>query len=154
MRHNAAGVRGAYASRAFQPGDTVAAIPTSTCIKLENDGFPAEHAHELAIRIHNNASFIADYLPYFTTLPDPQASLTSELFSDALIEQLQSPRLAEIIKRERAVAEAVYFGKYADDRSPEKKYQPLPEVLKGAEGFTPVAFRWLAAMVSRLSTMS
>ena len=102
-----------------------------------------EHAHELAIRIRN-ATFFWEFRPYFASLPPPAAALTAELFTGDLLAMLHSPKLEELIRRERGVAHAVYHGTYGGAG----EYASLPDLFGGPEGLPPAAFRYLAAMIS------
>ena len=143
------GERGGYASENYAIGDVVAAIPASACIALENNGgFPAEHAYELTLRMARNASFVAEYAPYFSALPYPNQTLTSEVFSEALIEALQSPELKKIVKRERAVMAAVYAGKYVSQDDGLPRYFPLPEMLESEDPFHFMFFAHLTGLIS------
>lgn len=93
-----------------------------------------------------NTSFFQDFNPYFATLPTPDQVLTSELFTDDHIEELQSPELAKLVKRERIIADAVYYGIYKDEDSG-RAYAPLQHAL-GDNAPTFQSFRYLTALIT------
>ena len=130
-------------------GDEVAAIPATACIKLENNGgFAAEHAHELAQRMAHNVTFLAEFSPYFSSLPMPHQLLTSETFSNELVDALQSKELQNMVNRERAVMAAVYLGRYKSSEEAGNPYAPLPELLGRNETFDLLLYSHLTSLIS------
>jgi hypothetical protein len=94
-----------------------------------------------------NPTFMARFAPYFSTLPKPNETLTSELFTDKMMSELQSEKLKDIVERERAIMAGVYFGKFTNQDT-NKTYEPIPKVLGSKEAFPVVLFAYLTAMIS------
>jgi hypothetical protein len=148
VRTSPDGYRGAYATKDYTVGHQIALIPSELTIQLENNGgFPAEHAHALAIKMATNPTFMAQFSPYFSTLPMPNQTVTSEVFSDKMMNGLQSEKLKELVERERTIMAGVYYGKYTN-RETNKTYEPIPQLLGSKEAFPVVLFAHLAAIIS------
>ena len=123
------GYRGAFATKDYVMGEEIASIPSEITIPLENNGgFPAEHAHALAIHMAKNPTFMAQFAPYFSTLPLPNETLTSEVFTDKLMDELQSENLKELVQRERMIMAGVYYGKFTNQDT-NKTYEAVSEIL-------------------------
>jgi hypothetical protein len=117
-------------------------------IPLENNGgFPAEHAHALAIKMAKNPTFMAQFSPYFSTLPMPNETLTSEVFTDKMLEELQSEKIKEIVERERSIMAGLYYGKYLNQDT-NSTYESIPSALGSDTAFPVVLFAHLTAMIS------
>lgn len=142
--------RGGYATRNFFPGDVIAAIPEPIIIDLENnDGHAAEHAYELAIRMTADPEFFAFFLPYFSTLPRPNETITSEGFSDMMAEQLQSPVLKKMVNRDRATMAAIFQGRFISAVADGREFIPMSEVFEEPDAFGNIlAFRHLTSIIS------
>lgn len=95
-----------------------------------------------------NLTFLATFSPYLSTLPMPHQVLTSETFSNELVEALQSSELENIVNRERAVMAAVYFGRYKSSEEAGPRYAPLPELLGRNDSFDLHLYSHLTALIS------
>lgn len=145
--------RGAFASKNYNAGDIIASFPIEACIALGESQkghgvFPAENAHGLAIQITTNKTFLLEHLPYFSTLPPANLTLTSELFTEELEESLQSPQLAKLINRERAITDAIYYGMYVNEDNPTKDFDAIPDLLGSSEAMHPYAFRYISSIIN------
>lgn len=148
LRKSPEGYRGAYATKDYNVGQQIAVIPSELTIPLENNGgFPAEHAHALAIKMSTNPTFMAQFSPYFSTLPMPNETVTSEVFTDKMMGELQSAKLKDLVERERTIMAGVYYGKYTN-RETNKTYEPIPKALGGKDAFPVVLFAHLTSIIS------
>jgi hypothetical protein len=148
IRTSPEGNRGAYANQDYSTGSMLALIPSELTIVLENKGgFAAEHAHALAIKMATNPTFMAEFAPYFSTLPMLHETLTSEVFTDKMMSELQSEKIKELVDRERTIMAGVYYGKYTNEDT-NKTYQPIPQVLGSKDAFPVVLFSHLTALIS------
>lgn len=142
--------RGGFASRNYFPGDLIARIPEPIIIDLDNNGgHAAEHAYELAVRMTADQEFFTFFLPYLSTLPRPNETITSEGFSDVMVKELQSPLLGEMVNRDRATMAAIFQGRFISAVQDGREYIPMSEVFEDPNAFGNIlAFRHLTSIIA------
>jgi len=90
---------------------------------------------------------MAQFSPYFSTLPMPNQTVTSDVFTDQMMNELQSKMLKEVVEGERTIMAGVYYGKFTNKETG-TTYEPIPSALKSTDAFPVVLFAHLTAMIS------
>lgn len=90
--------RGAFASKLIHQGSVVLSVPDALTINVRDDG--KGQVYSLARRLWLTEPDLKTRLkPYFDSLPPTTDVLSCETFDDAMLAELQSPHLAEGVKK-------------------------------------------------------
>ncbi|GAB4820914.1 hypothetical protein N2152v2_007960 [Parachlorella kessleri] len=84
--------RGAFASKAFAPGDIIATVPFHSSLEL-GSGTSAEQAYRLLEELTLNSTLREGFKFFLKVLPGQGEVLLPEVYSDEEIRLLQTPRL-------------------------------------------------------------
>jgi hypothetical protein len=138
-------LRGAIATRDIKANEVLLSIPIKLGIPLPRlgwHGFAGEYASELIRLFKLDADYAARHQLHWSTQPPPGDMLTPELFTDAQLEALQTPRLAELLRYQRSVCEETYRGNLSW-----ATFDPISEMLKDVGGMTLDEFKHWASIV-------
>jgi hypothetical protein len=92
--------------------------------------------------MHREPGLNATHVAFLASLPRPAELLAAEVFEERLVAALQAPVLEGLVRGQRGVTEAVYYGSF---QAP--VYTPLVEELGADKAPDLATFSWLAALV-------
>jgi hypothetical protein len=92
--------------------------------------------------MHREPGLNETHAAFLASLPRPAELLAAEVFEERLVAALQAPVLEGLVRGQRGVAEAVYYGRFDT-----QMYTPLVEELGADKAPDLATFSWLAALV-------
>lgn len=134
--------RGTLATQAYKEGDTIAEIPFKLAIPLSGK-YSCDQATELIRTRLQDPEHNKTYGFFWETQPDVDELLSSDMFSDEMLDMLQNPTLEGVVRSTRDYTEAVYAGTAGE----EEEGEPLAVKL-GAGCPSLQQFKWYTALIT------
>jgi SET domain len=138
-------LRGVVATKNIKKGERIISVPLSLAIllpRINRRAFSAEYAHGLLLKFKTDPIFNKTHSLFWSTQPKPEEILSADTFPDHLVDDLQTPNLAYLIRSQRQVGINVYYGK-----TRWAKYTPIPELLTGEDAISLEYFLYISAVI-------